>query len=75
MPFAQPDWYLGWIEGAMRLNPAYNLRFGSYLLLPNVFLPGILLPMLIFAGLYAYPFLDKLISRDDQPHNVLKLPY
>lgn len=72
-PLAQPDWYMGWIEGAMRLNPAYNVRFGPYLV-PNVFFPAILLPMLIFAGLYTYPFLDKLIY-DDQPHNVLKLPY
>jgi ubiquinol-cytochrome c reductase cytochrome b subunit len=73
-PFAQPDWYLGWIEGAMRLNPAYNLRLGHYLV-PNIFFPALLLPLLIFAVLYAYPFLDKFISWDDRPHNVLKLPY
>lgn len=74
IPMAQPDWYLGWIEGAMRLNPAYNVRFGSYLV-PNVFFPAMLLPMLIFAGLYVYPFIDKLIYWDNQPHNVLRLPY
>ena len=74
MGFAQPDWYLGWIEGAMRLNPAYNLRIGGYLV-PNVFFPAMLLPMLIFAVLYAYPFLDKIISLDNRPHNVLKLPF
>ncbi len=73
-PFAQPDWYLGWIEGAMRLNPAYKLHLGHYLV-PNVFFPAVLLPLLIFVLLYAYPFLDKLVSWDNRPHNVLKLPY
>ncbi len=73
-PFAQPDWYLGWIEGAMRLNPAYKLHLGHYLV-PNVFFPAVLLPLLIFGLLYAYPFLDKFISWDNRPHNVLKLPY
>lgn len=76
VPGAQPDWYLGWVEGAMRLFPGVNVRLGAYLI-PNVFFPGMLLPALVFVGLYAYPFVEKLIYVDtsDQPHNVLRLPY
>lgn len=74
VPGAQPDWYLGWIEGAMRLFPGVNLRIGGYLV-PNVFFPAILFPALVFGGLYLYPFLDKVISHDDKPHHVLRLPY
>ena len=73
VPGAQPDWYLGWVEGAMRLFPGVNLRIGGWLV-PEVFFPGMLFPLLVFAGLYAYPFLEKLISHDDRPHNVLRLP-
>lgn len=74
MPFAQPDWYLGWIEGAMRLIPPFNLHLGSYLV-PNVFFSAMLLPTIVFAVLYCYPFIEKLISWDNQPHNVLRTPY
>lgn len=74
MGFAQPDWYLGWIEGAMRLFPAVNLHLGPYLV-PNIFFPAMLLPALLFAVLYAYPFIDKFIFWEDRSHNVLRLPY
>src|SRR6185312_5580252 len=47
IPGAQPDWYLGWIEGAMRLFPGVNLHLGSYLI-PGVFFPGVLFPALVF---------------------------
>jgi quinol---cytochrome-c reductase cytochrome b subunit len=75
MPGAQPDWYLGWVEGALRLFPGVSLHVGRYLLIPGVFFPGLLLPTLIFAVLYAYPFLERFFSSDDKPHNVLRLPY
>lgn len=74
LPGAQPDWYLGWVEGAMRLFPGINLHLG-HRLIPEVFFPAVLLPSLIFAALYLYPFLEQLISFDDKPHNVLRLPY
>ncbi|MGH9588414.1 MAG: cytochrome bc1 complex cytochrome b subunit [Acidobacteriaceae bacterium] len=74
IPGAQPDWYLGWVEGAMRLFPGVNLHIGEYLI-PGVFFPGVLFPALVFLALYLYPFFDKAISRDTQPHNVLRLPY
>jgi ubiquinol-cytochrome c reductase cytochrome b subunit len=36
LPGAQPDWCLGWVEGAMRLFPGVNIRAGS-LRVPKVF--------------------------------------
>jgi ubiquinol-cytochrome c reductase cytochrome b subunit len=74
-PGAQPDWYLGWVEGAMRLFPAVNLH--RRYLVPNVFFPGMLLPVLVFAVLYLCPFFDKLIYFDPsgRDHNVLRLPW
>ena len=74
IPGAQPDWYLGWVEGAMRLFPGVNLHIGEYLV-PGVFFPGVLFPALVFLALYLYPFFDKAISRDTQPHHVLRFPY
>jgi quinol---cytochrome-c reductase cytochrome b subunit len=73
LPGAQPDWYLGWVEGAMRLFPGVNLRLGHWLV-PEVFFPGFLFPFLVFVGLYAWPFLEKLFSFDFRTHHVLRLP-
>jgi len=75
LPGAQPDWYLGWVEGAMRLFPSLNLR-GRYFV-PDVFFPGMLLPAIVFLGLYLYPWFDKLVYFRDagRQHNVLRLPY
>jgi ubiquinol-cytochrome c reductase cytochrome b subunit len=74
VPGAQPDWYLGWVEGAMRLFPGVNLHFGKYLV-PEVFFPGFLLPALTFIILYAWPFIDEILSFDFQAHNVLRMPW
>lgn len=73
LPGAQPDWYLGWIEGAMRLFPGVNLHFGRYLI-PEVFFPAVLFPGLLFVGLYAYPFIEEAFSDETGSHNVLRLP-
>jgi ubiquinol-cytochrome c reductase cytochrome b subunit len=73
LPGAQPDWYLGWIEGAMRLFPAVNVHIGRYLV-PEVFFPAVLMPALLFALLYAYPFIEQFVLFDREYHNVLRLP-
>lgn len=75
MPGAQPDWYLGWIEGAMRLFPGVNLTFGHWLIVPEVFFPAALMPGLLFLLLYAYPFLERFFRPADKAHHVLLLPY
>lgn len=76
VPGAQPDWYLGWVEGAMRLFPPLNIHL-DYLLVPGVFFPAVLLPSLVFLGLYLYPFFDKLIASGspNRSCNVLLFPW
>lgn len=74
LPGAQPDWYLGWVEGAMRLFPGVNLRLGHWLV-PELFFPAVLFPGLIFLFLYSWPWIDKLIFFDFREHHVLRLPW
>ncbi|WP_238443141.1 cytochrome b [Salsipaludibacter albus] len=71
---AQPDWYMGWLEGALRLTPSVAFR-GFGVEVPNVFLPGVLLPGLTFAGLYAYPFVEQWwTGAADREHHLLQRP-
>ncbi|MDP9072450.1 MAG: ubiquinol-cytochrome c reductase cytochrome b subunit [Actinomycetota bacterium] len=70
---AQPDWYVGWLEGALRLFPPWEPRAFGYTL-PNAFFPGALLPGLTFALLYLWPFLEARFTKDRQEHHLLDRP-
>jgi ubiquinol-cytochrome c reductase cytochrome b subunit len=74
MAGAQPDWYLGWVEGAIRLFPGINLRLGHWLV-PELFFPAVLMPSLLFLALYSWPFVERLFSLDEGDQNVLRMPY
>jgi len=67
---AQPDWYMGWVEGALRLMPAWELRAFGYEI-PNPFFPAVLLPGITFLLLYAWPFLEARFTKDLEPHHLL----
>jgi ubiquinol-cytochrome c reductase cytochrome b subunit len=70
---AQPDWYLGWVEGALRMFPSWELRAFGYEL-PNPFFPGVLLPGITFGLLYAWPFLEARLTGDRDVHHLLDRP-
>jgi len=70
---AQPDWYMGWLEGAVRMFPGWDVQIGGFLL-PAVFWPAVILPGLIFTPLFLWPWLDGMALRDGAFHNVLTLP-
>jgi len=67
---AQPDWWLGWVEGAMRLFPAWEIRALGFEI-PNPFFPAVLLPGITFALLYAWPFLEQRFTKDLEYHHLL----
>jgi ubiquinol-cytochrome c reductase cytochrome b subunit len=67
---AQPDWYLGWLEGALRIFPAWEIRaFGHTV--PNPFYPAVVLPGVTFMLLYAWPFLERRLTGDRAEHQLL----
>jgi ubiquinol-cytochrome c reductase cytochrome b subunit len=70
---AQPDWYMGWMEGALRLMPSGDLHLFGYTV-ANPFFPGVLLPGLTFTGLYLWPVIERRLSRDRDAHNLLDRP-
>ena len=70
---AQPDWYMGWLEGAVRMWPGWDIQIGG-LLIPAIFWPAVVIPGLIFTPLFLVPWLDWVATRDGAFHNVLLLP-
>jgi ubiquinol-cytochrome c reductase cytochrome b subunit len=71
---AQPDWYLGWLIGALRLMPHFDVVIGGYTLIPNPFWGGVLFPAVVFGFLYAWPALERRLERDHAQHNLLDRP-
>src|SRR5215468_6273220 len=50
-----PDWYMGFIDGALRIMPSWELMIGGHPLTPGVLIPGLVVPAVIFTSLAVYP--------------------
>jgi ubiquinol-cytochrome c reductase cytochrome b subunit len=70
---AQPDWYLGWLIGALRLMPPLEIVVFGKTLVPNPFFGGVLFPTAIFGFLFAWPWLEQRRT-GSRPHNLLDRP-
>ena len=70
----QPDWYIGWADGALRLAPTgIETEWFGYTWSWNILLPIIVL--LVFLVLVAvYPFIEKWVTGDEREHHVLDRP-
>jgi ubiquinol-cytochrome c reductase cytochrome b subunit len=72
---AQPDWYVGWLIGALRLMPPLELKLFGYTVVPSPFWGGVGFPTVVFGVLYMWPWLDrKLLGGDRRHHNLLDRP-
>jgi ubiquinol-cytochrome c reductase cytochrome b subunit len=71
---AQPDWYLGWLIGALRLVPGFDLTLGDYTLVGNPFWGGALFPTVVLLVLLAIPAFERRISGDGSTHNIADRP-
>jgi ubiquinol-cytochrome c reductase cytochrome b subunit len=71
---AQPDWYLGWLIGALRLVPGFDVVIGHFTLVPNPFWGGALFPLVVFGVLILWPALERRRTRDRAFHNLLDRP-
>ncbi len=71
---SQPDWYMGWLEGALRIMPSWEIHAWGFTLSLNVLVPGVLLMGLLFTVLGAYPFIERWITGDNREHHLLDRP-
>ena len=71
---AQPDWYLGWLIGGLRLVPAFDVTIVDYILVPNPFWGGALFPIVVLAVLGAWPWIERRFGGDSESHNILDRP-
>jgi ubiquinol-cytochrome c reductase cytochrome b subunit len=80
----QPDWYIGWVDGALRLMPGVlgNFSFewiipfpwGDNTLVLNVLLPALVPAGLLFALMFTWPWIERWVTKDNREHHVLDRP-
>ncbi len=71
---SQPDWYMGWVEGAIRIMPNWEWHLGGTTWSWNIFLPGVGLMGLLFTALGLYPFIEAWVTGDKSEHHLLDRP-
>jgi ubiquinol-cytochrome c reductase cytochrome b subunit len=72
---SQPDWYMGFADGALRLLPGW-LEFEAFgfTFSFNVMIGAILLIPVMYGLMMAYPFLERWVTGDRREHHLLDRP-
>jgi len=71
---SQPDWYMGWPDGALRIMPGFETEIWGVTISWNVMLPILILPIATFIVVMLLPFLDAWITGDKREHHLLERP-
>ncbi len=71
---AQPDWYITWLEGALRITPNWEWTGWGHTVPWMIFGPVVLFPTFTFLILYAWPWVEGRFMRDDVTHHLLVAP-
>jgi ubiquinol-cytochrome c reductase cytochrome b subunit len=71
---SQPDWYIGFMEGALRLMPGVETNVAGHTIIWNVFIPAVALPISFFLLMGGYPFFEQWVTGDRRYHQVLDRP-
>lgn len=70
----QPDWYIGFADGALRLvPPGWEVLIGGYTLSLNILVPLLVLPLFL-AIVALYPFIEAWITGDKREHHIADRP-
>lgn len=76
---SQPDWYMGFTDGAVRLMPGtwpfnWEVNFFGLVSVPFAILLPVAFCGVLFMAMFAYPWLERWVTGDDREHHVLDRP-
>lgn len=71
---AQPDWFLFWLEGALRIFPPLEFTIPPGIVISGPFVAGVVMPGLIFGGLLFYPWIERHVYDLEGDWHVLQNP-
>ncbi|WP_406860484.1 cytochrome bc complex cytochrome b subunit [Streptomyces sp. HUAS MG47] len=70
---AQPDWYMGFAEGLIRVMPGWEIDFAGHTLVLGVMIPLAIFPA-VLAAIAVYPFIESWITGDKREHHIAQRP-
>ena len=70
----QPDWYMGMLDGALRIMPSWEFAGVGHTVPLEVFLPAVVFPTMLITFWLLYPTLERRITGDNELHNLLDRP-
>ena len=73
---SQPDWYMGFADGALRLLPGWLefVSWGDFTWSMNIFPGSILLLPIMWTIIGVYPFVEAWVTGDKREHHLLDRP-
>ena len=71
---SQPDWYMGWLDGLVRMAPPLESYIFGYTISWNILIPGLISPGIMFTLLALYPFIESWATGDKREHHLLDRP-
>jgi ubiquinol-cytochrome c reductase cytochrome b subunit len=71
---SQPDFYMGMLEGALRVFPAWQWVVFGHTFAFNVFIPALLPLGAVFTGAALWPFIEQWITGDKREHHINDRP-
>ncbi len=72
---SQPDWYMGWLDGAVRLTPGFlEFELFGFTLSGNILLPAVIVPGLVTTVMVLYPWIEQWATGDRREHHLLDRP-
>src|SRR5918997_2901280 len=71
---SQPDWYMGFVEGGIRIMPNWETHIFGTTWSWNVAIPGLGIMGLLFGLMAIYPFVEQWVTGDKAEHHVLDRP-
>jgi ubiquinol-cytochrome c reductase cytochrome b subunit len=71
---SQPDFYIGFLEGTLRMMPGIESNLAGHTFIWNVFLPAVVFPAAFFLAMGAYPVIEQWATGDRRDHQLLDRP-
>jgi ubiquinol-cytochrome c reductase cytochrome b subunit len=71
---SQPDFYMGFLEGSLRMFPSWTWDLAGHTVAWNVLIPALVPLGLIMTGAALWPFLEQWVTGDKREHHVNDRP-
>ncbi|MDT0612666.1 cytochrome bc1 complex cytochrome b subunit [Streptomyces lancefieldiae] len=71
---SQPDWYMGFLEGALRAMPPWEFVLWGYTVNLGILIPAVIVPTVMAAVFALWPFLEAWVTKDTREHHLLDRP-